>query len=77
MSTSEICNIFAGITPSLVGFYPANNIPLIKDNSKAILNIDEADSPGTHWVALFVNNQTCELFYSLGRNPENYHSYWS
>jgi len=76
MNTSEITNILRRHYPEFGGVYPANHIHLIKDNTIAILNTDEANSAGTHWVAVFVNNHTCEFFDSLGENPENYHSYW-
>ena len=76
MNTSEITNILLRHYPEFGGVYPANHYHLIKNNSIAILNTDESNRGGRHWVAVIVNNQTCEFFDSLGVPPENYHSYW-
>ena len=37
------------------GVYPRNNLPKIKDGTY-VINLDEYESIGTHWIALYVNS---------------------
>ena len=76
MNTLEINNILRKPSPGFSGVYPAYSLSLIKGNSFAILNTQEANKSGAHWIAIFYNDQKCEFFDSLGRNPKFYHSYW-
>ena len=48
--------------PKFNGFYSRNNLPKIKDGAY-VINLDEYKSIGTHWIALYVddNNATCLL----------------
>ena len=41
--------------PKSNGVYSRNSLPKIKDGSY-VINIDEYESIGTHWIALYVNN---------------------
>ena len=36
------------------GVYSRNNLPNIKDGTY-VINLDEYESIGTHWIALYVN----------------------
>ena len=36
------------------GVYSINNLPKIKDGAY-VINLDENESVGTHWIALYVN----------------------
>ena len=39
----------------LNGVYSRNNLPKIKDEA-CVINLDDYKSIGTHWMALYVNN---------------------
>ena len=39
--------------PKFIGFYSRNNLSKIKDRTY-IINLDEYESIGTHWIALYV-----------------------
>ena len=49
--------------PKLNGVYSRNNLPKTKDGSY-VINLDEYKSIGTHWIALYVNNNVtyCNSF---------------
>ena len=47
--------------PKFDGFYSRNNFPKIKDEAY-VINIDEYESVGTHWIALFVNANNIVYF---------------
>ena len=53
---------------SFSGVYPADKIPVLdKDVKYAILNLDESDEPGSHWVAIAKEGDTTYLYDSFGR----------
>ena len=47
------------------GVYLRNNLSKIKDGA-CILNLDEYESIGTHWIALYVNAKNIRYFDSFG-----------
>ena len=47
--------------PKFNGVYSTNNLPKIKDGAY-IINLDEYESIGTHWIALFVNDINVTYF---------------
>ena len=47
------------------GVYSRNNLSKIKDGAY-IINLDEYESVGTHWIALYVNTKTVTYFDSFG-----------
>ena len=47
--------------PKFNGVYSTNNLPRIKDGAY-IINLDEYESIGTHWIALFVNDNNVTYF---------------
>ena len=47
------------------GVYSRDNLPKIKDGAY-IINLDEYSDIGTHWVALYVNNNDVTCFDSFG-----------
>ena len=51
--------------PKLNGVYSINNLTKIK-NGAYIINIDEYESIGTHWIALYVNAKNVTYFDSFG-----------
>ena len=57
-------------TPRFNGVFPRDNLPKrssteIKDGAY-IINLDEYSDIGTHWVALWVNNNNVTYFDSFG-----------
>lgn len=45
------------------------------DKSKESLHVVNSDPsylPGTHWFVIYINNQYCEIFDSLGKDPKQY-----
>ena len=51
--------------PKFNGVYSRNNLSKIKDGVD-IVNLDEYESIGTHWIALHVNNNNVTYFDSFG-----------
>ena len=47
------------------GVYSRNNLSKIKDEAY-IINLDEYESIGTHWIALYVNDNNVTYFDSFG-----------
>ena len=47
------------------GAYSRDNLPKIKDGTY-IINLDEYSDIGTHWVALYVQNNNVTYFDSFG-----------
>ena len=45
--------------------YSKNNLPKIKDRPY-VINLDEYESIGTHWIALYVNGNNIIYFDSFG-----------
>ena len=51
--------------PKFNGVYSRNNLSKINDGVD-IVNLDEYESIGTHWIALYVNNNNVTYFDSFG-----------
>ena len=52
--------------PRFIGVYSRDNLPnKIKDGGY-VINLDEYSDIGTHWIALYVNNETVTYFDSFG-----------
>ena len=51
--------------PKFDGVYSRNNLPKIKDGAY-VRNLDEYESIGTHWIALYVNGNDIIYFDSFG-----------
>ena len=51
--------------PRFNGVYSRDNLPKIKDGAY-IINLDEYSDIETHWVALYVNNNSVTYFDSFG-----------
>ena len=51
--------------PRFNGVYSRDNLPKIKDGAY-VINLDEYSDIGTHWVALYVNNNNVTYFDSFG-----------
>ena len=51
--------------PRFNGVYLRDNLPKIKDGTY-VINVDEYFDIGTHWVALYVQNNDVNYFDSFG-----------
>ena len=51
--------------PRFNGVYSRDNLPKIKDEAY-VINLDEYSDIETHWVALYVNNNSVTYFDSFG-----------
>ena len=51
--------------PKSNGVYSRNNLPKIKDGAY-VINLDEYESIGTHWIAFYVNDNNVTYFDSVG-----------
>ena len=51
--------------PGFNGVYSRDNLPKIKDGTY-VINLDEYSDIGTHWVALYVQNNNATYFDSFG-----------
>ena len=51
--------------PRFNGVYSRDNLPKIKDGAY-VINLDEYSDIGTHWVALYVQNNNVTYFDSFG-----------
>ena len=48
-----------------LNFYSRNNVPKIK-NGEYVINLNEYESLGTSWIALYVNGDNVTYFDSFG-----------
>ena len=51
--------------PKFNGIYSRNNLSKIKHQAY-IINLDEYESIGTHWIALYANTKNVTYFDSFG-----------
>ena len=52
--------------PRFNGVFSRDNLPNSIKNGAYVINLDEYRDIGTHWVALYVNNETIIYFNSFG-----------
>ena len=51
--------------PRFNGVYSRDNLPIIKDGAY-VINLDEDSDIGTHWIALYVQNNDATYFDRIG-----------
>ena len=51
--------------PKFNGVYSRNSLPKIKDGTY-IINLEEYESIGTHWIVLYANAENVTYFHSFG-----------
>ena len=64
LTNFEIRNYYQN-EPRFNGVYSRDNLPKIKDGAY-VINLDEYSDIGTHWVALYVQNNDGTYFDSFG-----------
>ena len=52
--------------PRFNGVYPRDNLPKTIKNGAYVINLDEYADVGTHWIALYVENNEITYFDSFG-----------
>ena len=57
------------IYENFLGVFPRDLIPKFRGDSSLIANTDTSNEEGTHWIAMFKENNLCEFFDSYGRPP--------
>ena len=62
--------------PRFNGVYSRDNLPKIKDGAY-VINLDEYSDIGTHWIALYIQNNDVTYFDSLRveHSKRNYNIY--
>ena len=51
------------------GVYAIDELPNRASHGAYVVNYDEHDKPGSHWVAIYVQNGSVEYFDSYGQPP--------
>ena len=64
LTNSEIQKYYQN-EPTFNGVYSRNNLSKIKDGAY-VINLDEYKLKGTHWIALYVNDNNVTYFDSFG-----------
>ena len=52
--------------PKFNGVYSRSNLPKITKNGAYVINLDEYENAGTHWIALFIKTNEVIYFDSFG-----------
>ena len=65
---------------SFAGVYACDQLPSIEINEypkSFVVNTDPMELPGTHWIAIYFNEQMKrEFFYSYGEHPIHYNKHF-
>ena len=64
MNNVEITN-YLKYEVRINGVFSRNNLPRIKDGAY-VINLDDRNSKGTHWVSLFIDKNIAIYFDSFG-----------
>ena len=65
LTNIEISEYFKN-EPRFNGVYSRNNLPNKIKKGAYVVNLDEYENPGTHWVSLFVKSKYTVYFDSFG-----------
>ena len=65
MSPANFLQKYYQNEPNFNGVYSRNNLPKIKDGAN-VINLDDHKAIGTHWIALYVNDNNVTYFDSFG-----------
>ena len=58
--------------PSFIGVFPQDyllHVSFISFPVSLILNLDVSSQPGSHWIGLYITNNSLEIYDSLGLDP--------
>lgn len=62
----ELDNYAKFMIPKWRGVYAADQIPKLKKGESAIINLDDSDEPGSHWVSIYQSTKLI-VYDSFGR----------
>lgn len=63
---------------NFIGVFPADVLPAIQKETALIVNTDTHDKEGSHWLAMFIQDEvTLEFFDSFGFPPSAYQPFIS
>ena len=65
LTNIEISEYYAN-EPRFKGVYSRNNLPKTIKKGAYVINVDEYENTGTHWVSLFVKTNATIYFDSFG-----------
>ena len=65
LTNTEISEYYSN-EPRFNGVYSRDNLPKITKKGAYVINLDEYENTGTHWIALFVKTSEVIYFDSLG-----------
>ena len=65
LTNFEIKNYYEN-EPRFNGVYCRDNLPKTIKNGAYVINLDEYEAIGTHWIVLYVNNNEITYFDSFG-----------
>ena len=75
MNTHQISNILSSdceLSTSFVGVFASDRLPKHCEQPAALIcNLDPHNQPGSHWVAIYIENDIGEYFDSYGLPPLN------
>ena len=69
---------FVKNTPNFIGIYASDavlNLSILKYPVSLIVNLDISRLEGSHWLSIYINRKSVEIFDSLGMNPKLWGSY--
>ena len=77
MDSAQLFNVLRGDDATrrhAIGVFPADRLPVVEKYPCAfIVNSDESDQPGTHWLAVYLTRDGgAEFVDSYGLSPETY-----
>ena len=65
LTTFEIQEYYKN-EPRFIGVYSRDNLPKTIKNGAYVINLDEYEDVGTHWIALYVKDNEITYFDSFG-----------
>lgn len=77
LSTRDLYSLLSG-SNNFLGVFSADQIPLIIDSTRPIfliVNIDNSQLPGSHWIAFRLSLSSLEVFDSLGFCPKRWRKF--
>ena len=66
-SLPNIIQMYYQNEPKFNGVYSRKNLPKIKDGAY-VINLDEYESIGTHWIVLYVNGNNNAIYFEFLKN---------
>lgn len=66
MNSEELRQIGESLLPSsFLGVFARDEIPILPSNCGFIVNTQDRNMPGLHWIAVVVRNRKCYVYCSL------------